>query len=60
MASQMNFYKTFREKERNQRNPNLEGRSKAISVWDDMMLCIGNPKDATKNNRINKFSKVAE
>ena len=43
-------------------NPNWKRRSKAVTVSDGMILCIENPKDATRKKLlelINEFSEVA-
>ena len=46
---------------RNKRNPDQKRRSKALTVCNDMMLYIENPKDSTSKllELINEYSKVA-
>ena len=46
---------------RNKKNPNLKGRSKTVTVADDMITYIEKPKDATRKllDLINEFGKVA-
>ena len=49
-------------RKRNKRNTNWKRRSKTVTVADDMILYIDNPKDATRKllEPINEFGKVAE
>ena len=49
-------------KKRNKMYPNWKRRGKTVTVSDDMVLCIENPKDSTQKlfKLIDEFSKVAE
>ena len=66
----LNFVKAFcsgsfghsnQSRKRNKRNPNWKRRSKTLTVGDDMILYIENPKDSTRKllELINEYSKVA-
>ena len=48
-------------RKRNKRNPNQKRRSKTVTVADDTILYIENPKDTTRKllELINEFGKVA-
>ena len=48
-------------RKRNKRSPDWRRRSKTLKFADDMILCIGNPKDSTRKllELINEYSKVA-
>ena len=48
-------------RKRNKRNPDWKRKSKALTVADDMMLYIENPKDSIRKllELISEFSKVA-
>ena len=50
----------IREEKRNKRNPDWKRKSKALTVADDMMLYIENPKDSIRKllELISEFSKV--
>ena len=52
--------KAIRE-EKEIKNPDQKRRSKALTVWDDMILYIENPKDSIRKllELISEFSKVA-
>ena len=49
------------QEKRKKRHPDHEGRSKIVSIAEDMFLYIENPKDTTKKllELINEFGKVA-
>ena len=48
-------------RKRNKRNPDWKRRSKTLTVADDMILYIENPKDSTRKvlELINEYSKVS-
>ena len=48
-------------RKRNKRNSNWKGRSKTITITDDMILCLENPKDSTSKllELIHEFGTVA-
>ena len=52
--------KKNKNKKRNERNPDQKRRSKALTISDDMILYIENPKDSIRKllELISEFSKV--
>ena len=55
------FSHSNQRRERHKRNPNQKRRSKTVTVADDMILYVENPKDATRKllELINECGKVA-
>ena len=55
------FKHSNQRRKRNKRNPDWK-RSETLTVADDMILYIENPKDSTRKllELINEYSKVAE
>ena len=55
------FSHSNQRRKRNKRNPDWKRRSKTLTVADDMILYIENPKDSTRKvlELINEYSKVA-
>ena len=55
------FSHSNQRRKRNKRNPDWKRRSKTLTVSDDMILYIENPKDSTRKllELINEYNKVA-